>query len=313
MGKYIVTSGQNIYDVALHLHGSIEGVIDLLMNNTSLSLAETLESGDELIYTDNYVINPGIVAYNRLHNIVPANGERNVYYKAPPESCNKIAIEVLLPGTATFASLTIAGQTPVYIDWGDNSVIQEIALATAPCYHHHSFDNLISHRRKIRVYSRGDITEADFSGLNASALYLLGHNAMERFTLTGATMNLDFIPAQEEVYYLDLTGIKTRSLLPLLENKKLMTLNLTDARVSREAIDEYLIGLVKKHRGRRNCEVILTTEPSGEFQEPGRDGDLNYILTSGMEAIWVIVNEPAWNEGGSWKFNINSMLYTFQP
>lgn len=37
MGKYIVTTGQNIYDVALHLTGSIEGIIDLMLSNPTLS------------------------------------------------------------------------------------------------------------------------------------------------------------------------------------------------------------------------------------------------------------------------------------
>ena len=31
MGKYIVTNGQNIYDISLHLYGSIEGIVDLMM------------------------------------------------------------------------------------------------------------------------------------------------------------------------------------------------------------------------------------------------------------------------------------------
>ena len=42
MGKYRVVAGQNIYDVALYLYGSIEGVVDLLINNPDLSFATTL-------------------------------------------------------------------------------------------------------------------------------------------------------------------------------------------------------------------------------------------------------------------------------
>jgi hypothetical protein len=36
MGKYTVTGRQNLFDIALHLYGSIEGIIDLMMSNTSL-------------------------------------------------------------------------------------------------------------------------------------------------------------------------------------------------------------------------------------------------------------------------------------
>ncbi|MEB3373814.1 hypothetical protein SFC43_13170 [Bacteroides sp. CR5/BHMF/2] len=67
----------------MHLYGSIEGIVDLLINNPELSLDDDLKSGDELDYTDEFVISPDIVAYNRMYNLLPANGERNVYYKEP--------------------------------------------------------------------------------------------------------------------------------------------------------------------------------------------------------------------------------------
>ena len=37
MGKYRVVAGQNIYDVALYLYGSIEGVVDSALTITSFS------------------------------------------------------------------------------------------------------------------------------------------------------------------------------------------------------------------------------------------------------------------------------------
>ena len=77
MGRYKVSSGQNIYDVAIHLYGSIEGIVDLMMNNGDLSLDTVLASGQELVYTDDFVINADVVAYNETHGIVPANGERH--------------------------------------------------------------------------------------------------------------------------------------------------------------------------------------------------------------------------------------------
>ena len=42
MGSYRVVTGQNIYDVALHLYGSVEGIVDLLVNNPALSLETVL-------------------------------------------------------------------------------------------------------------------------------------------------------------------------------------------------------------------------------------------------------------------------------
>lgn len=81
MGNYRVITGQNIYDVALHLYGSIEGIVDLLINNPGLSLETELRTGQELTYTDGFIINADVVAYNEMHGIVPSNGERHVYPK----------------------------------------------------------------------------------------------------------------------------------------------------------------------------------------------------------------------------------------
>ena len=55
MGRYKVIAGQNIYDIALHIYGSIEGIVDLMMCNTDLSLDTTLKVGDELIYSDDFI------------------------------------------------------------------------------------------------------------------------------------------------------------------------------------------------------------------------------------------------------------------
>lgn len=98
MGKYRVVAGQNIYDVALYLYGSIEGVVDLLINNPDLSFATTLTAGRELVYTDDFVIRADVVAYNGLHGIVPANGERHVYPKRSP--CRLLSSSRSLPGSS---------------------------------------------------------------------------------------------------------------------------------------------------------------------------------------------------------------------
>lgn len=66
MGRYITTHGQNLYDVALHIYGSIEGIVDLMMNNTTLSLNDNLKAGTELLYTDNFIINSDTAYYLKI-------------------------------------------------------------------------------------------------------------------------------------------------------------------------------------------------------------------------------------------------------
>ena len=38
----------------------------------------------------------------------------------------------------------------------------------------------------------------------------------------------------------------------------------------------------------------------------------SYRIASGMEAVWVILHEEAWNEGGAWKFIIDDITYTVE-
>jgi len=71
-----------------------------------------------------------------------------------------------------------------------------------------------------------------------------------------------------------------------------------------------LIYLATHNNERRNCIIELDVMPGGVYQEPKKDSNGNYIITSGMEAIYVIIHEIAWNEAGSWVFNINGIEYS---
>lgn len=310
MGKYVVCEGQNLFDAALHVHGSIEGIIDLLISNPSLSLADELKSGDELSYTDGFVIDADTVAYYRMYGIKPANGERTVYYKS--SEYPKLA-EIYLENSRTSACFAISGHGTLEIDWGDNSQIETQALGNELKQVSHAFDNSISGKRKITLYGDVSVKQINLSGMSASAIYLLRPLPVEKFFLQGGDMAIDFLSLLQDTYKMDLTRLTTGNLLPLLHNKGLMKLNLSGANIRQSVLDEYLIGLVIQYHDRRSYHVCLTTVPSGIYQEPQRDDNLNYILTTGMEAIWVLTHEAAWNEAGYWKFVINDQTYTFEP
>jgi hypothetical protein len=310
MGNYKVISGQNLYDVALHIYGSIEGITDLLVCNPDLSMATMLAQGQELIYSDDYTIAPEIVAWNRIHRVVPANGERNVYFKEP--NYPRVA-EVRVPATATFAGMSLSGTGPMEVDWGDNSPLHTITLTDRPADFNHSFDNKVSGERKIRLYGDFKLRQADFTALNPSAVFLLQPLYIEELTLHSCRASLGFLAMTEGLYSLDLGKLKADDLLPIVGCRNLMRLDLSGMDVLREHLDSFLVALVREHYGRRACEMILTETPSGEYREPERDGDLNYVVTSGMEAVWLLVNEPTWNEAGRWRFDIRGTIYTKQP
>lgn len=80
MNKYIVKSGQNLFDIALAIYGSIEGVFDLLTSNPdvkgqALSFDSILPAGVSLNYNEEYIINKNIKDNLEDLNVKVANGE----------------------------------------------------------------------------------------------------------------------------------------------------------------------------------------------------------------------------------------------
>lgn len=308
MGNYTITTGQNLYDIAMHIHGSIEGIIDLMINNPELSLDDKLQAGTQLIYTDEYVINEDIVAYNTSHMIIPASGEQHVYYKS---SDYPQILEFVLDNKKTSAGIAFSGKGKIEIDWGDNTSIEVLILKNVQKAIFHSFDSNISDKRRIRIYSE-DVyfQQLNISAMQALSVYCSRPVRVDKFILSQATMSISWLSLIENTYEIDLTGLTTFDLLPLLRHKSLMKLDLRKISIKQQKLDEYLIALVRHYEERRNCNIILTMQPSGSYEEPGRDENGRYIITSGMEAVWIITHEEAWNSAGFWKFQIKDQIYT---
>lgn len=309
MGSYKVIAGQNIYDVALHVYGSVEGITDLLANNESLSLDDDLQAGDVLFYTDGYRINKEVVAYYQTHGITPASGELHVYPKSfslPP------TVELYLSHEAISTGFTVSGHGKLEIDWGDNSAAEVVTADGNPVRLNHLFDSPVGGKRKVSLYMEGRFQSLNFSELHPSALYILRPVYVERFVLKNAALSIESLPLLSNVFELCLDGLKTEVLTPLLELKGLMLLSLCGTVFRQPAIDAYLTGLVRRHDNRRSCRVVLECEPSGEYREPVKDANGRYVAGSGMEAIWVLTHEPAWNEGAPWEFVINDRIYRYE-
>ena len=309
MGRYVVTAGQNLYDVALHLTGSIEGIVDLLICNPALSLEDTLQSGDELVYTDDFVINADVVAYLRQGGIIPAGGERHVYPKYPT---GPVRLRYTLDAGQLSTAFTLSGRGTVEVDWGDNSALESLVLGTEVQVFSHRFDNTIAQMRQVRLYGDIELQSLDLSLSGTRRVRLQQPLGCERFTLRGGALDTDFMPLLSGVFRIDLRSTALGSLLPLAECREVMSADLTGADVSRHAVDEYLIALVKEYYGRRNCELWLPVTPSGTYIEPERDNHGNYVLNTGLEAVWLLTHEESWNEGGPWVIHAGEKTYEYK-
>lgn len=80
MKQYTVRSGQNIYDVAMTLYGSVEGIFDLLISNEWLNMETELSYGMVLNYHEELVINNDVAIWLKDNGVLVKNGEHIYNY-----------------------------------------------------------------------------------------------------------------------------------------------------------------------------------------------------------------------------------------
>ena len=78
MSKYTTKSGQNLYDVALTLYGSVEGIFDLLISNPNISLEAVLPKGTELEYHKDFMLNKDMVDWFDTNSVTIKNGNHQI-------------------------------------------------------------------------------------------------------------------------------------------------------------------------------------------------------------------------------------------
>lgn len=308
MGNYKIVAGQNLYDVSLHLYGSIEGITDLLICNPSLSMDDTLHNGMELIYSDDFEIDGNVVAWYRNHTLTPSSGERAVYPKVftlPPLA------EIQIDKLHTSVMMTLRGSGAMEIDWGDNSAAELLSLDGKEVTITHVFDNAVANMRRVWLFGNPELRSLNLTRLYPATILLFGPFHVESFALTGAELDITFAALLEHTRTLDLRGTAIGDLLPLVALKSLASLDLRTQSLHQDVVDDYLKTLIAKYDGRRSCHISLLTKPSGEYREPQRDENSRYILRSGMEAVWVLTHEPSWNEAGAWTIVVGDTTYTY--
>jgi hypothetical protein len=289
MAQHKVKPNQNIFDVAIELYGSVEGLFDLLISNEWLDMNTELQAGTELEYHDYFVVNSGIVTAIKDNGYIPANGERRVYFKKP--AYGLIAV-CRIPAEVKSSSFSVSGEGAMQIDWGDNSELQHVALSDQMQTCLRYFDNTVDARR-VKIYGDCSLTVFDASDIGGD-LFLVRPLTVDEYTGKSNGHILESLFLFEGTVKVDLQGATVSNLLPVgdmsLQELNLLNVRFTDVSV----LDDYLQYIVDNYAGRRNCTVHLDTEPTER----------------GMEAIQTIINEPAWNESGKWKFIINEKIYT---
>lgn len=289
MAIHKVTANQNIWDVALQLYGTIEGVFDLLISNPALTMTTDLVPGMELEYHDYFVINEGIVSSLKSNNLVPGNGQRHVYYKHTTEP---LVFICGVPADQEFMDFSVSGDGTMVIDWGDNTELEYVKLSHTTRRLQHYFDNTVDERR-ARIYGNFNILSLNASLLKGD-LFTVRPVIVDEFISRANGNSLKGLFLFNGTVKIDLQTMVISDLSPIYD-MSLQELNLRQVKFTDVSVlDNYLVHIAENYGNRRDCTVYLDTEPT----------------EVGMNAIQTIINEPAWNQAGKWKFIINDVVYT---
>ena len=133
-----------------------------LVQGGTLSFHSQLKEGEEIYWDEEFIIYDSIVNTLQAEHIVPANGERHVYYKntTAPLRC----VMYISPEEASIA-LQMAGDGSLIVDWGDNSDLETITLSPTLQKYVHFFDNYTD-ERSIKLYGDFNLKTWDLSSIN---------------------------------------------------------------------------------------------------------------------------------------------------
>jgi hypothetical protein len=282
MAQYKVKKGQNIFDVAIDISGSIEGLFDLLAENDWLSMTTELTEGMQLEYSEGYVVNSDIVA--AIHNTLattPINGTRNIYYS----ECQESLLAIIRTTKIEYAVIALAGEGQLSILWGDETNLEEYKLTESgvQCEHYYNTDgNYI-----IRIYGSPNLIKLNTTDIIGD-IYITQPLVVDEYTNHNGN-SLSSLFLFKDTYKVDLSDSVISDLSPLI-NLNLQELDLRGVTFKTEdVLTIYLKKLVSEHGDRVGCTVYLSQQPS----------------TEGMEAINTLLNEPEWNSKRPWKFIIS--------
>lgn len=290
MATYKVKLGQNIWDVAMQLYGSVEGILDLLISNDWLDMTTDLEVGMDLEYHDYYIVNDEVKKGIEENKYLVANSERKVYHREP--SGTLAFIIAVADEDERYVSFGVSGSGTMVIDWDDNSPLQEVTLGVARKDIGHYFDNKTT-KRRVKVYGSWSLTMFDASEVPGVVCPVKGIT-VDEFVMLNNKYPIPGLLLFEDTYSVDLRGCIISDLLPI-GDMSLQLLDIRDARIDPTTIDAYLTYIVEHYEDRRPCTVKMTTKPT----------------TVGMAKIQTIINEESWNQSGSWCFIINDVTYQY--
>lgn len=305
MSTYTVQPNQSIYDVAIAVHGSIDGVADLLVNNKGLNMYDNIDAGEDILFTNVITLNKPVVDFLDGTKVVAANIGDSIKYREAPEP---IVADIFVNSSdAEFMMTKTEGD--LWVDWGDESEIEFYSSENSIIYHQFDISTSESNEKfKIRFFGKDNLSLGNL---------LIQSKTVERILLYKEIPLISYTDESEieNPTFISLTGgIKNVSinnatsldfgflgLITTIRDLDLRTKNTTS-----ESIDSLFLNIVNNYASRLPAVIKTKIKPNGVYQAPKDNGSPK----NGMEAVWVLINSEQWNtETHKWKIEIDGVKY----
>lgn len=273
---YIVTANQTIYDVAIDVHGTIDGISDLLINNAWLNIDTELYHGMKIIYTSGETIEKDIVSQLDASEQIPVNPIRKIY---PKENVNGKIIDIFTDAeTLIFSCIKNIDSGDIYIDWGDNTDIEKISGTSKLIYHQFEATDDDNIERKIRFFIQDDKKlNLNFDSNNHYEVMVYQNININEYRDLSRLVDVRFLRLAQGLQKLDLPNVSVLDITPISMIETLRDIKLTSKKISPSTLDDFFISIIENYGNRLPATIEVDVKPNGEYKEPDTRAGVNFI------------------------------------
>ena len=277
---YTTSPNQSIYDVAMDVHGSIDGVSDLLINNSGLDVNVVFEGGEEVIFTSAITLDSGVTSGFDVHNIIPTTSPHK-HYKHIDGGGKDILMDIYTSATEPEFEMVKDGGV-VYIDWGDDSEL-EVWKGDRAKHMFNVMDASYVDMYRIRLYVDNkesfDIKKLNMVSSNNNHISLYTTVGVESFVDNSQLAEPMFVCLMGRVTEIVMNNAMSNDFGYLAKLDTLRKLELNTPHTTPESMDNLFIGIVNNYTARRlPADIEVKVKPNGEYKQPSKKLEAQNVI-----------------------------------
>ena len=308
IGKYTVGQNQTIFDIAIDIHGSIDGIFDILANNDSLSFDEELAVGSEILFSNYQNENSFISDLLDARDIIPSSEVRYIYPLQPQEKHLVNVLSIKLDASIEAIELSIGVSGEAVIDWGGSEDFDFINHESVEIHKILHNSSLNTPYRVISIKSDNpfiEMSKLKINNVDIEAVYVFTEELkVGDFVIDSCgPLSIEFSKLLVSDNFV-VSNANVIDLTPLIYSE-LNNVSILSDKIKNSVIDNFFLDIVKNNQRHGDVIMRFSVMPTGEYKEPVDKAN----ITVPAEAMWWLVNNPEWNDIMGWTIVINGKTY----